>query len=391
MKILYVTNFYTFRDSSAAVRNNALVKGLLELGREVDVLTIRFPDTKTSPHLNYGNVLLTELFNWSSNAALNEKAKSSVLLSFARTIYVKVRKIKEFPDRYYKWPSKIDASQFSGYDLMISSSDGKVSHFVGEKIKKYYPELKWIQIWGDPWYDDVNTKGLDKFRIPHYEKKLLNKADKVIYISKPTAELIKSKHKEFRDKIFFVPRSYFNEFNYQVTSDNTIHIVYTGSIQSAHGRNLNPLIDAIEDYNKNNTKEVVLDLYGPVDLKVKESIHSPYVVFHGSVDVSDLGKVYETANALLYVSNKSGSTQIPGKLYDYLGTSSMVLCLINNMEDGIAEYLKTLNDKCYLVINDEKYLKNQFAVAVSQMVKTYPPVKDFSPKMVASQVLAVMY
>ena len=40
MKILYITTAYTLKNSSAAIRNNALVKGLIQIGHEVDVVTI---------------------------------------------------------------------------------------------------------------------------------------------------------------------------------------------------------------------------------------------------------------------------------------------------------------------------------------------------------------
>ena len=390
MKILYISNFYSYRDSSAAVRNNALVKGLLELGHHVDVLTVRYSKEMTSPDLQYGNITFTDLFNWEANAALNAKAQNNKLLTLMRNIYVSIRRYRQFPDRYYRWPSKVDPMKFKDYDLMISSSDGKISHFVGEKIKKVHSNLKWVQIWGDPWYDDLNSNFIDRIRIPFYEKKLLSAADKIVYISKPTAELIKSKYCDMAEKILFVPRSFFNEYHYKVDSSDELHIIYTGTIKTFYGRNLNALIKVIEKWNSNNKTRLYLDIYGTVDEATKEASKSNYVSFYKGVDVSELGDVYKKANALLYISNKSGSTQIPGKLYDYLGTSSMVLCLLNDIKDSIADYLQTLGDKCLLLKNDYEDISASMEVLIEKMQITAPPLSAFSPVGVAKSLMSMI-
>lgn len=392
MRILYITNFYAFRNSSAAVRNNALVKGLIELGHTVDVQTIRFPEDQTSPDLMYGNIHYTDVFNWTSRQALGAKVSSNILLSSLRSIYVKLRRNTEFPDRYHNWIDKIniDKIPLNEYDLMISSSDSKTSHFVALRLKRQNPELRWIQIWGDPWYDDVNLKGYNRWRVKRAERNILSQANNVVYISAPTAEVMKKRYNDIANKIHFVPRSYFKEYKYTISSKGDFHIVYTGSIQRAHGRNLSPLVNAIDLYNKNNAKQIILDVYGSVDENVRKETNSKYVMFHGSVDVSELGGVYESSNALLYISNKAGSTQIPGKLYDYIGTSSLILCLVCSLDDGIAEYLKTLNDKCYLILNEECSLQRELPVMVEKMRNTYAPVQSFSPRVIAKEVLHIL-
>ena len=83
------------------------------------------------------------------------------------------------------------------FDYIISSSDSKTSHFIArEIIKSNNLIVPWIQIWGDPWSDDIGIKNcnfLTKYRIKKNEKKLLKEADKIFYISELTANKIKDK------------------------------------------------------------------------------------------------------------------------------------------------------------------------------------------------------
>ncbi len=391
MNILYVTNFYSYRDSSAAVRNNALVKGLLELGHNVDVQTVRFPEDKTSPDLSFGNIFYTDVFNWSTRQSIGAKVASNKLLSFLRDIYVSLRKYGEFPDKFHGWIKKINLNQISlsEYDLMISSSDGKTSHFVAERIKRQMPGIKWIQIWGDPWYDDLNYSGISKLRIKVAEKKILQKADEIIYISEPTTELLQKRYPVLSTKIHFVPRSYMYEYSYEVCDNEEMHIIYTGTIRSFYGRNISSLTDVIATYNETSKKKIYLDIYGSVDDDIIKSLSTDYVVFHEGVDVKQLGDIYRGANALLYVSNKAGSTQIPGKLYDYLGTSSLVLCLMNDVNDRIAEYIKTLGEKCIMIQNDVEHITESLPELVARMSKDYQPIKGFSPIEIAKKIITI--
>lgn len=383
MKILYISNLYSVRNSSAAIRNNSLVKGLMELGHTVDVLTVRQSEYSTSPDLKNGNIIYTELFNMSIRNGM-KKVVNIKIKNYLGRIYESFISTIHFPDSYYAWPRKICAEEWNKYDLLISSSDGKISHFVARKIKKEYPALKWIQVWGDPWMDDLNSNFWDKIRIKHYEQKFISEAYSVVYISLPTCELMKQKYPKLKNKIVFIPRSFFNSFVYNVKLTNECHILYTGALFSIYGRNIMPLASAIEKYNIHNTTKIVLDIFGSVDDSIKKSICSTFIKFHDGVDISLLGDIYEKSNALLYISNKASSTQIPGKFYDYLGTSSLIICLVNNLEDDIAKFLLSVGDRCILVVNDENSILSILPTLVNKMQMTYSPNEYYSPKHIAS-------
>ena len=79
---------------------------------------------------------------------------------------------------------------------------------MAKRIKRYNPQLRWIQIWGDPWSIDSTLDVMSKIRARRKEKQLLMCADKIIYISELTYHTIKSKYPNLSDKINYVPRSY---------------------------------------------------------------------------------------------------------------------------------------------------------------------------------------
>ena len=378
------------RNNSASIRNNSLVKGLIELGHTVDVLTVSYPDSETSETLKEGNIICTDLINWGGRAKINKLAKHSTVLSFLRRMYLAWVRVSQFPDRFYKWPERVDYSSLGIYDLMISSSDAKVSHFVGRKYKRTYPSVPWIQIWGDPWMSDVNANWTDKIRIPFYEKKLINEADAVVYISEPTANEIKQKYPKYKQKIHFIPRSYYSLCEYDVSKTGDMHIVYTGAIRGIYGRKIDSFVKVLDGYNNLHDRKIILDIYGHVDDAIKETCFSENVHYYNGVDVSELPSVYKKANALLYLSNKQESTQIPGKLFDYLGTSSIILCLVNQGGDPTTDFLQSIGPKCFLISNDFKSLNNTIDSVVEKMQSSYPPVCDYAPRVIAEKITSIL-
>ena len=157
MKILYIATQVEIINSSAAIRNCTLINGLNELGHEVHVHTVEYPPVYTSAYLkdnlNATKVVRTQLPIYRYNQSVESKGvlKSSTLL---RELLKMVRSAVFFPDISITWLKFYDYSLLdSDYDLMISSSDSKVSHLLAEKVHKKLG-IKWIQVGGDPWFDD---------------------------------------------------------------------------------------------------------------------------------------------------------------------------------------------------------------------------------------------
>lgn len=262
MRILYITSLYTRINSSAAIRNNALVKGLIELGHKVYVQTIDwgrdesvFLNIENNGHIyKYKLKVINRINHYKDNVA-----KKS---AFIHSLSVLFKPILFFPDNIKEWIKQFKYNEIvNKYDIIISSSDTKSSHFIACKIKQKHPSIKWIQIWGDPWTYDINTPWYMRPITSFYESRLFRLADKIVYVSELTYLLMKKKQPMYSQKMFYVPRSFYYQCDKVATIDsNNIKILYTGTL--SYGRNITALINAINMYNDIGTCKIELHIYG---------------------------------------------------------------------------------------------------------------------------------
>ena len=379
--ILYVTTSYLLKNNSASLRNNSLVKGLIELGYNVDVYTVKWPDELLSSYFvkeNIGNIYYSELPNLKMIAGVKSTLKRSdntFVLALKRVL----KQILFFPDECYQWPRLLNYKAVENYDCIITSSDLKSSHFIGLSLKRRFPNIRWIQIWGDPWSSDVNTFTFMKFITAYYEKKILTKGDKIVYVSSVTKDVMANKYSSLKSKIFYIPRGYYIEDKSQckLNDDNILHIAYTGLISS--GRNIFYLLDALDKVSMRLRHRIVIDLYGNFsekDLRKLKDYSSANV--YGSVDFEEMQNVYDSSSMLLYLSNKKGATQIPGKLYDYMGTTKPILCLVEDDNDAISIFLKKF-DRCLVLRNNFETIVKSINLIINFSERRFPVNKEFAP------------
>lgn len=384
LKILYISTLYEVANSSAAIRNNSLVKGMRELGYAVDILTVKWPNDLISNYFvnerNYDNIFRTELNEIRLNSNIKGKIKNTN--KFVSLLKQNLKKIFFFPDICKNWYNEINPREFDGYDILITSSDMKSAHFVGREFKKYFPDLPWMQIWGDPWESDVNTPKYLKGYVKKKEMKILSLADLIYYVSEPTKNEMVSKYPILKDKIKYLPRSYYNESRKTTTQSNYIKILYTGAI--SNNRNLAILAQILDNYNsaKNNSK-IILEIVGTYSEEVKnELLKFDSIYLKGSYPFDKIIEEYANADLLLYVGNNAESSQIPGKLYDYFGSDRPILCLVNSKVDEIYKFLSSF-DRCLVVPNNHEDIKYYLSDLINISNKHFDPVRIYSPINVA--------
>ena len=382
MKILYITNLFGIIGNSAAVRNSALINGLAGNGHIVDVLTIKYPNNRISSTLrscSYNAIFETELGVMDVVQGI-ANVRKNISDSLLRRIKKNIRELFFFPDIYVSWAEKINPNEFGHYDLLISSSDYKSSHYVAKKIKQVSPSLRWIQIWGDPWSIDSMLSRLTKLRAKRHEKRLLSMADKVVYVSELTSKAIIDMYPYLADKIHYVPRSYFKEII--VSNENrkrfVYDIVYAGGLSAE--RQFDEFLDCVRLYNETHLEHFNVHFYGNyLDRDLERMKKYSFVFSHSTVDYDAILDVYAKSDALLFISNGEKSTQIPGKFFDYLGTNLPIICLVKANSDLI-QFVSTF-PKCLIFKNDflniaEKVQNGKFTVDTK-----------FSPEMIAKEIL----
>lgn len=365
MKILYISSLIFQKSSSAAIRNVGLVKGIVDLGHEIDILTIENIEEKEDKflrkYLGHDIKIYQSKLKIVNNYLKKEKQiqKKNKIKEFIKN---KIKDIYFFPDVHKEWihSFKDNDIDYSLYDLIISSSDTKTSHFIAMEIIKKN-NIKWYQIWGDPWEDDVNLKNINrllKWRIKKAENTLIKKAEKVFYVSPITAQRMKSKIK--LNKIKYLPRGYLLKTKSEKTNDykEKYNFVYTGVLNDY--RNITGLLKEIELYNSKNYKQIELKIYGSLsENKIKELKNYNFVKMYGVKSFLEIIEIYKEADVLIFLDNGKETTQIPGKIYDYLGTDRKILALFE-YENDVYNYFKTeLDVKTCLVteIDLEKILE----------------------------------
>ncbi|QWF33150.1 hypothetical protein [Pseudoalteromonas sp. SiA1] len=389
MRVLYVASLFRKKSCSASIRNVALVNGLKELGCSVSVLTIEYPSVVLDPYL------VSSVNEDVNIIELNAGYISSFIPSIYKGAGVKkenmfsklkrfVKNVIYFPGIDKKWISTVTPKNYKNYDLIISSSDTKTSHFVASKIVRTYP-IKWLQIWGDPWADDVGIKNnFLKLRASIYEKKLLKSANFIGYVSLPTAQKVSLQNPDFAEKIKFIPRNFFKTVEHTVVTNDIFRIAYTGVLK---GRDIIPIIKAIDSYNAANSLRIELDIFGRISPE-QEKIINDYkaVTYFGEVSLQEVYEVFKRSHALLYLGNAAGSSQIPGKLYDYFGTKLPILALVQDMNDAVTSFI--LESKRCVVFKNKSELIN-----LKQLVESHNTVQvlqQYSPAAVASQIIKLI-
>ncbi|MBM6690690.1 hypothetical protein H9X75_06350 [Fusobacterium mortiferum] len=389
MKILYITTSL-LRNESASIRNISLINGLIENNIKVDVITLEYLN-------NYEDMYLKNVLNkkvniqkikipfFNKNISRIKKLRDSTKNSIKKKIIIflkeYLKKIIIFPDVYFEAikNSRQIKLENRSYDYIISSSDAKTSHFIAQEIiKNNKKKVPWIQIWGDPWKEDIGLKNINyfqKYRINKNENKLLEKADKVFYISELTANNMKNQRKEIKNKIYVLNRSYLQE----IVSENKIKkeyiFVYTGSIKN---RNILPLIESIKRYNENSEIKIRIKFYG---IEEEINLKDKFIEIYPRISFKKVLDVYKEADVLVYIDNLYNGTQIPGKIYDYFGTDKVILGLYEN--DVNKKFLERFNRiELYKNQEDKINLNN-----VIDKIGTQKVLKEFSPKILAEQFL----
>jgi glycosyltransferase involved in cell wall biosynthesis len=366
MDILFVTLSPIDATFSMSFRNRALLLGFVNLGHNVDVLTIYPYDSGiqlTSLELSsYGKIVRFNRPPYISKSNISlKKGGSNFISSLFRGIY---HRLMPFDTSYFLMKNlNVSVLDKSNYDIVISSSDPKTSHLAVKRlIEKGLTYKEWIQYWGDPLANDITTKLIyPKVVLKLLEKNLLKGADKIIYVSPITCEEQRKLFKGYSSKMRFLPIPYEKEKIYPPTQKTKFNVGYFGFYLKSV-RNILPLYNAVKNINHN----IHLTIVGSTDLKLDECENIS--IYPNSNDVFR----YESLSDLIVVVLNLRGGQIPGKLYHLAATNKPVLVILDGDFKGvIKEYLKGFQ-RFIMCENDE--------ISISKaIIKQYLSKQEFVP------------
>ena len=154
MRILFVTFSDIGVCSSSNIRNVSLIKGFLELGHSVDIISFKTNNKaqvqdetfstitdKCKVFELYGNLVSDKVSG--GLLAKNTKSIKVKVYNFLRKIYYALEPVDSL--RKTALTLDIEGLELGKYDLMISSSNPYSVHILAERIKKrYYGKTKML-------------------------------------------------------------------------------------------------------------------------------------------------------------------------------------------------------------------------------------------------------
>lgn len=256
------------------------------------------------------------------------------------------------------------------FDIVISIATPYTDLLIGNRFIKNHKNTshrpKHILIYADPWAgeESIKRKKLRSYFEGKLEFQLLQKSDLVFMVTKNALQDYIKRYPCITNKAY----SYYLGHNVKEiywkrnqSKSDIVEFRYFGSIQSVH-RNPYALFDVLDcEYYSNKIK---LDMYllphvshKSIIRRVKSSEYlSRIVSFLKPVPYEEMLKISSNNGINLVLGNKS-ITQIPGKLFDYIGVQSTILYLESNINNEINSILQGYNS-AYICKNEYKEIKS---------------------------------
>lgn len=387
MRVLYITLNSLETNTSATLRNKALIKGLLSNDVKVDVLTIKAIENNSYFDSSDNFIRKINLIEVDANSGYKSIIKTGngvrgrikeLLLPFLRKIY---HSINLFDNTIYIVKKiRLEDKFKSYYNFIISSSDPKSSHAAAKHLIKLGIKYgKWIQYWGDPLSIDINNKSIfPKWYIKHVERKLFANSDKIIYVSPFTLTEQKKEFPKYANNMEFIPIPYFMEKHYCKDKLCNYKLGYFGDYNS-NIRNILPMYE----YCKLNNIEAIIVGNTNMQLKKTACVH-----VHTRLPQNIVDKLEAECDILICILNRKG-TQIPGKLYHYAATTKPILVIIDGVnKDKIRNYLETFN-RFVFCENDEDSIGKAIDY-IYENDKEYFPSNMLNPKIIANKFISLI-
>lgn len=245
----------------------------------------------------------------------------------------------------YAFRKACEIIENEGIKNIITTSPPHSTQLIGLKLKKKYPDIKWIADLRDPWtdiyyYNQFYPTFISKTIDREFEKQVLQSADKIITVGKSLKDLFASKISGIWNKIEVITNG-FDEDDFiglNSTNPEKFTISYIGTLSDAYP--LNGLLDALRSFGEKGNN-FNLKFVGTVSPDQKDLMYSKieksFVEFIPFVDHAKAIKYMLDTTVLLLIipDHKSNKSIITGKLFEYIATGKPIICL--GPVDGDAE------------------------------------------------------
>jgi len=419
MKILFIACYSPLINNSASIETLQYLNNLSEEGNEIHLLTVDFPknsiyydeyifsmlNKKIKVHIVSGGKIFERIMPKKSNKIVRHNKitlKTKVLRKIKSTIAI--------PDMYYNWAKNageygINLMEKERFDVMFSMHEPPSSHICAYNIKSKYNNLKWVTYFSDPWLKDSTRENnfiIRKKIEENLEKKIINSADKFIFVTEENRlDYIKSYNLDKKDT-FVITRGYDGNLYNQIKTmdkpnlikEDKINIVYAGEIFSKL-RDINPFIDALLDIKRNDKEfydKLNVLFFGNIDdNETRERLHKlDNVEVSNRIPFKEALRYMINADLLLLFGNKN-SKQIPAKIYDYFGCKGKILVILGDNKDPIINLVSNI-DKCNITNNDKENIRENIKNIVEEILegKEYKELLEFESRNISKKLNSII-
>ncbi|MZQ75528.1 MAG: glycosyltransferase [Peptoclostridium sp.] len=396
MNILFITIYFPPMNNSASIRSLYYVNYLRKLGHNVGVVTCRYNED----HIYHDSALNERIdgdvriyresagYVYSKTYAKKGESGDGGRGGASGTARIKgvLKKYMAVPDSFVFWQKNAikKAEELIGageYDMVFSMHELPSSHMVAYSIKKRMPGIRWVAYWSDPWTVQSSERNdqplLRKLYERGVEKNVVMEADICLFTSEQTRNMYVDTFGLEPDKTGIVYRGYDGAYYDKIRGlgapegilPDRINIVHTGAIYTQL-RDVDPFIDAIRTIKSSSPElyeRLNIVLLGEIDnIKNIQSFED--------LDIISIRKRAPFEEALRYMifsnvnilwGNKA-SSQIPGKVYEYMGTDSCILTILGDELDPLLDIMSEAN-RGPVVRNDSKEIYRAVMDIASRM------------------------
>lgn len=328
---------------------------------------------KQNPNINVHHTLTAETNSNKKQgikSKLVHKAKRKVLSLYgAHGIYSRFIRVAQ------KFRSDIE------FDYIISISTPVSSHLLTHNLlkAKHIKGKRWIQIWEDPWSIDIY--GCYNQKTFNEEKRLLNFAEKVCYVSPLTFKNQQRLFPESAHKMYWQPLPYYYKNDTVTTVAETNLYGYFGDYAPV-SRDLKPFYEAAKQTG------IQVNICGsPNNLFAS----TDSITIYPRLPLDKLKPIEDKTNVLIFLCNRKGG-QIPGKIYQYSATYKTILFILDGTDEEkkvLREYFEKFNRYvfCENTVEDITRAINDIENGNIGSVKN-EPIEAFNPKETIRKILA---
>lgn len=398
MKVLVINGDCVTRNSSANLCHMAYIRGLVNLGYEVTLLSADPKEYDVDKSMiipssvkciyYYGTTIYEKMSISKSkskedNASLaradystNESKLSikSKLVNSAKNFVLSSYGIHGIYSKFVKKAQKFKSD--TEYDIVLSLSTPVTSHLLTYNLLEagHIKTKKWIQVWEDPWYVDVYGFN-EKEKIYKEEKRLLSYAQRVCYVSPLTLKNQKEIFPESAHKMYWAPLPFYYKNDEQGSTVNKYNNYGYFGDYAPVSRDLAPFYAAAKNIGVNvNICGNPSNLFAQTDK----------ITIYPRLQLGELKPIEDKTNVLVFLCNRKGG-QIPGKIYQYSATYKTILFILDGTDEEkkvLKSYFEQFNRYifCENTVEDiERAIKlienNDFGNVKNEPIDEFNPAK----------------